>query len=143
MNGEMIPPAQGGFFKKAPVQDPITGDIMNQVRDISRRLRIIEERYSNLRKNIQVNEQNMLTDQRKVNADLKAVTSEITEMKRAFMEIKEEMRLMVAEVREAVKKEELKVLEKYVNLWEPLNFVTHAEVGKLIDLHLEKREKNG
>jgi len=39
------------------------------------------------------------------------------------------------------KKEQLKVLEKYINLWNPLNFVTTKEVEKIIEEKLKKGDK--
>ena len=38
-------------------------------------------------------------------------------------------------------KTELKVLEKYINIWEPIRFVTHDEVERVVEQILDKKEK--
>jgi chromosome segregation ATPase len=136
MNIEMFPPSQP---KGKPMDSP-GGEMINQIRDFSRRLRIIEERHSSLRKNIQVNEQNMLTEGRKFASEVKTINSEISELRSMINEIKEEMRMLIADVRQSVKKEELKVLEKYISLWEPLNFVTPGEVERIVRKIIDQRE---
>jgi hypothetical protein len=126
-------------FKKGSSQEAAFGEQANQIRDTSRRLRIIEERYSSLRKNIQVNEQNMLSEGKRVSSEIKVINSDISEIKHILNEIKNEMRMIVTEVKESVKKEELKVVEKYVSLWEPINFVTTSEVEKIVLRKIDER----
>jgi len=98
------------------------------LRDLTRRLRVIEERYTNIRKNIQVNEQNMLATNKKLMTEVKTVSMEVSDIKKGFHQLKEEINMIVHDLRETAKKEEVKILEKYIKLWEPLNFVTRQEL---------------
>lgn len=107
-------------------------DVSGLVKDLMRRVRVLEERYSSIRKNIQVNEQNMLSINRKLMTEAKTINMDLGELKQNMHEMKEEMLLVIKELKETVKKEEVQVLEKYINLWEPLNFVTHAELEKAL-----------
>ncbi|MEM4267689.1 MAG: hypothetical protein QXK37_02565 [Candidatus Woesearchaeota archaeon] len=141
---EMPETDKGGFslFKKNNASENAQfSDLISQIKDASRRLRVIEERYASLRKNIQVNEQNMLAESKKFQAEIKAINSDITEIKRILLEMKEEMRMIVLEVKESVKKEELKILERYINLWEPVHFVTIQEIDKYVRSSIENIEK--
>ena len=47
---------------------------------------------------------------------------------------------LVKELQTAAKRDEVKVLEKYINLWNPVKFVTQNEVEQIVKEMLE-REK--
>jgi hypothetical protein len=123
----------GGLFaqkKVAQQEDAI--DLGSVMRDVTRRLRVMEERMATDRKNIQINQQNTLGANKKLNVELKSTDLEINELKKEINSIKEQMVLVVNELKETTKKEDVKTLEKYIELWEPLNFVTQREVESLI-----------
>jgi hypothetical protein len=107
-------------------------EILAGIRDLSRRMRIIEERYGSIRKSIQVNEQNMLSAGKKSNADARVINEDISELKKSIREIGEEFGQIVKELKQGAKKEEVKVLERYINLWQPMNYVTYSEMEKRI-----------
>ena len=112
--------------------------VSNELNNVSRRVRIMEERYINLRRKTQVTDQNMLLNNRRFANELKAVSDDVKEIKRNVLELNTKLKLIVKELRECAKKEDLNVLQKYIELWEPLNFVTRNEVEKLIQEALEK-----
>jgi hypothetical protein len=116
-----------------------TGDVSGLVKDLMRRVRVLEERYSSIRKNIQVNEQNMLSINKSLMTEMRTINMEITDLKQSIHTIREELQLMVRELKETVKKDEIKVLEKYIQLWEPLNFVSHDEMERYISSRLENK----
>lgn len=113
-------------------------DVLNITRDVMRRLRQIEERYNSLRKTIQVNEQNMLKQSKKSNTELKAMDSDILEIKKHVRNMGEEIKLIIREMANSVKQEDVKVIEKYMEFWQPLNFVTHNELQKEIRKNIRK-----
>jgi len=123
----------GGLFtqKKAPDQQE-SFDLGNVMRDVTRRLRVLEERMASDRKNIQINQQNRLSQNQKVTINIKDLYGEISELKKEISVIKDQLTLVIGELKETTKKEDVKTLEKYIELWEPLNFVTKREVEMLI-----------
>ena len=122
------------FGNEQPQQDPTqVEDVSLLVKDLMRRVRVLEERYSSIRKNIQVNEQNVLSTNKKMKTEVDAVNLDFTDLKNSIREMNENIVLIVKELRETVKKEEVKVLERYIELWEPLNFVSHAEMERYVD----------
>jgi hypothetical protein len=130
----MQPPEDFNVLSRPPMEEPVdTGDMNGLVRDLMRRVRVLEERYSSIRKNIQVNEQNMIAINKNLVTENKSVNLEIADIKQAINEMKEELRLIVLELKETVKKDEFKVLQRYIQLWEPLNFVTHDEMQRYFE----------
>ena len=109
--------------------------------NLTRRLRVIEERFANTRSKIEIDEKNMLNFHKKVNLDFKSINSEILELKNDIKEMRTEMSMIIKELQLAAKKEDVKVLEKYIEIWQPLNFVTKKEVERIIKEILEEQNK--
>ena len=107
-------------------------DITSQIANLNRRLRLIEERYDGLRKKIQLIEQNMLKQSKTLSQETRATSSDLIEMRRSIEDLRGKARLMVKELMDCAKADELKVLQKYIDFLEPLQYVTRTEADKLI-----------
>ena len=130
---------QGFFHKNAPAQpdSALSEDIGN----LGRRIRILEEGLTNIRRITQVIEQNMLEKNKAFSTDIRALTSDINEIKSEINEIKERIVDIVKELEEAAKRGDVKVLEKYINFWNPVKFVTQNEVEVIVK-EILKAEKD-
>ncbi len=117
-----------------------TKEIVDQVNNISLRLRMLEEHYSNLRKKTQVIDQNMLNINKKNNREIKSIDISLNELKMDLEDTSEKIDLIIKELELSTKKEDFMVLEKYVNLWSPMNFVTREEVLRLIQEYKNKNK---
>ncbi len=113
--------------------DSAVSSFNEQVNTLVRTIRLLEERYSNLRKKTQVTDQNMLEDVKNINTELKLIDSDINEMKQQFLEVNEKISLLSDQIKKSVKKEDLSLLDKYLNLWSPLKFITVDEAKKIIE----------
>ena len=77
-------------------------------------------------------------------SDYKDKTRALLRTENALNEIedlKEKLSILGEENKLGATKEEVGVLQKYVNYWEPLNFVTRKEIDKIIDEKLGKTQK--
>jgi hypothetical protein len=148
-NGGQGAKKSGGLFShlgagKKPEQDPgqvVGADMTVQLRDFSRRLRILEERYVSQRKNQHVMEHNMLTEHKKLQQQMRSLQQDFDDLKRQIYEMKQQFDLIGSALRDTAKREDVIVLEKYINLWEPLQFVTRGEVERLIHFVLDGKKK--
>ncbi|PIY60636.1 hypothetical protein COY95_00740, partial [Candidatus Woesearchaeota archaeon CG_4_10_14_0_8_um_filter_47_5] len=75
---------------------------------------------------------------KKHTTEVETSVAEIQDLKQDFAGFKEKMQLIIKELQTRAKKEDVQVLEKYVNLWEPMNFVTHTDVEKIVAKVLEE-----
>ena len=116
----------------------LTEDPGTLLREIANRMRILEEKYNLSRERIFIINQNMIEQYKKLSEEIKAINDDIKEIKSDLFTIKEISKNSVKELEFFARKENLKVLEKYINLWNPLNFVTRDELEELI----KKRGKN-
>lgn len=124
--------------KKAP---PVKGqaqqvDYSGDFIQLGRRIKIMEEAINNLRRKILVNEQNDLNRQKKVLFDQKSALGEINEIKKDIENLKRVLREMINELKACAKKEEVEVLKKYINLWNPIKFATEETVERMIEERL-------
>ena len=107
---------------------------------VGRRVKVIEGAVNNLRRKILVNEQNDLNRNKKVQMDQKTTLGEINEVKKDIENIKRVLREVINELKGCAKKEEMDVLKKYINLWNPVKFVTESTVEKMIEEKLNERK---
>ena len=132
-------PKHKGLFGSSAKQPPFDMSIIsNEVANIGRRMRTLEERTSNLIRKSQIAEQNMLMNNKKVVTEIKTINADINELKKGLDEIREHLRQVVEELKRCAKKEEIKIVQKYVDMWEPVRFVTRNEVEHIIQDILNK-----
>ena len=135
------PPKQhAGFFRSQSPLQPDIGSFSEDIGNLSRRLRVLEESFTNLRRVLQVTEQNMLDKNRMFTTEIRTIASDISDIKKEINDIKEKVLELVRELQTSAKREEVKVLEKYINLWNPVKFVTQNEVEQIVKEMLD-REK--
>jgi len=106
--------------------------IANIISDLDRRLRILEERYGNLRKKIQLTDQNMIDAERSFGKELRGFNQEILELKRSVVDFDEKVVIFSGEMDITAQKTDLKILEKYLALWDPGTFVTRKELREYL-----------
>lgn len=137
------PPKQAGLFAPKPKSgadlNRMVSDLAGEVNNISRRMMILEERYTTLRKKSQLTDQNFLNGGKKASTDMHTVHEQIDELKKDLDDTIEKMRIIVRELKECAKHSDVEVLQKYINLWQPLNFVTRDTVTKLVSEEVESQ----
>lgn len=103
-----------------------------QVTELSSRLKVIEDRQLNLRRKSQLTEQNMLNMNKKLAGDLKALSQELHDAKSQLDEISDKLLQLMNELKRTAKKEDVKLLEKYLEFWNPMRFLTREEAIRMI-----------
>lgn len=120
---------------------PDLSGVTNDINTLGRRLRLLEEGFTNLRRLFQVTEESMIAKHKHYSAEIKTLTSDINEIRKEIQELKEKLILVIRELQTVARKEEVKVLERYINLWNPVKFVTQNEVEQIINEVLEKKQQ--
>ena len=107
--------------------------------DLDTRLRIIEGKYNLTRERLLSVNQNTIDHYKKINSDIKLINDDVKEIKENISSLKKTIKNLIKELKLFARKDQVKVLEKYINLWNPLNFITEEEVLELIE---KNRTKN-
>ena len=142
---EPLPPPpkkHTGFFGHSQQQPDELGSVASDMNTLSRRLKMLEEGFTNLRRFFQVTEENMIAKNKHYSAEIKTVSSDIVEIRKEVQELRDKFERIVKELQAVARRDEVKVLEKYINLWNPLKFVGQNEIEGIINEVLDKREKN-
>jgi hypothetical protein len=109
----------------------------NDAMQVSRRVKVLEEGLSNLRKKILIDEQNDINRHKKELVEHKTTINEVNDIKKEIENIKRVIKEVISELQGCARHEEVDVLKKYINIWDPIKFVTEETVEKMIDEKLE------
>ena len=107
--------------------------------DTLSRLRLLERRQDSLRQKLLIINQNMLEEYKKLLFEIRSLSTEVNELKTALAATQDSIKAIVRDSESFAKTQQLKVLEKYINLLSPLHFVTEDELHAI----LKKRDKHG
>lgn len=136
------PPGKKGFFgspRPAPAPNAEMTGLNDQMNGLAARIRVSEERMNELRKKILFIEQNMLTNHKKLIGDLKIANGEIDELRHKIVDVEDRVITIIKELRLTARKGDIDVLKRYIELWDPVKFVTadHAEkiMREVLDEH--------
>ena len=127
--------------EQQPQEMAEASNVTTDINTLSRRLRLLEEGFTNLRRFFQVTEENVIAKNKHFSVEIKTLTSDINEIRKEIQDLREKLMLVIRELQTVARKEEVKVLEKYINLWNPIKFVTQNEVEQIIDEVLEKKQQ--
>ncbi|MBW2973386.1 hypothetical protein KY346_03260 [Candidatus Woesearchaeota archaeon] len=120
-----------------PEAAPITEDMTR----LTARLKIAEERYGELRKKLLLIEQNMLSHHKKEMNEIKLLNSDITEINSRINMIEDRILMIVKELKLTARKEDIAVMKKYVELWNPMRFATKEQVENIVKEALGKEKE--
>ncbi len=118
--------------KQEATQPALPPYVTNEIDEIMRRIRLLEERFSNLRKKSQFTEQNMLKDTKELFEGINLLEANLTDMRSEISELNEKLLKLIDEMKQSVKKTDLNVLSKYLDFWRPLDFITREEAEKML-----------
>ena len=99
---------------------------------VDERVRILESRYSLMRDRLFLINQNMLTEYKKLGRDINFLSTEVKDIKQDINETKNLLRKIIDELQNFAKKDDLKVVQKYLDIINPMNFMTEEDVKKLV-----------
>ncbi|MEK6974211.1 MAG: hypothetical protein AABW41_03185 [Nanoarchaeota archaeon] len=111
----------------------------SEMNELSGRTRVLESKYSLARDRIFLINQNMIDSHKRLMIQIDSLNSDLKEIKNDVFIIKDTLRTLIKEFDSFAKKEDVKVLEKYINMWSPLKFVTEDQLNNLLKKTVKKR----
>lgn len=128
------PPAKKGLFggtKPAPGPSPEVTGLAEQINALAARIRVNEERFNELRRKLLFIEQNMLNNQKKALGEIKLSNEEICELRHKLEEVEDRVITIIKELRLTARKSDMDVMKRYIELWDPVKFVTAEYAEKI------------
>jgi len=130
------------FAQKTPTQNNSADSnlLLNQISRLNRRLRLIEEQISTLREHTNLVENNITQKDKNTTEELNNFSEELHDFHNEINEVKQTMDQFINKLDRFASKEEVKVLKRYLDIWNPMNFLTKEEVEEIISKKLEERK---
>jgi hypothetical protein len=107
-------------------------DVTYIIADVNNRVRSLESQYHLMGERILIINQNMIEEYKKIIKEIRAMNSELRTMKAEVAEVKAVAKDLITEMQGFAKKEDIKVIDKYLKLWSPMNFVTEEQLQETI-----------
>lgn len=123
-------------------QEQMQVDYAQAFNELANRIRILESKQSLLSEKLLVMNQNMIEEYKKVMKEMKVIDMEIKDMKKDLINVKNIVRHLTEEAGKFAKQSDVKVLEKYIKLWSPMNFVSEKQVQEMIQVALKAQESS-
>ena len=117
------------------------GDTPSILNNLNGRIRLLEERFIQSRENLELLNENLVEGQKEVLKKAKNLDNEIKKIKNENIELTNTINHIIKEVSLFARKDSVKVLEKYINMWDPLKFTTEEDVKNLIKEETKKSEE--
>ncbi|HII14973.1 MAG TPA: hypothetical protein HA362_01560 [Nanoarchaeota archaeon] len=106
--------------------------------ELVNRVRILESKYTLMSERLLIVNENMIEHHKKLTKDIKVVDMEIRDMKNDLERVKNILKHLSEEAANFSRKDEVKLLEKYIKMWNPINFVTETDVKNILQRELRR-----
>ena len=103
-------------------------------------VKALESKLNGLRREFELLKNNTTKHNSEVKQEIKTLNQDLVELKHSQEKVKENQELIIKEIKRTAGKEEVEVLKKYIEFWNPMHFVTQKDVERLIDQRLEDRK---
>ncbi len=113
-------------------------ELAMQISATSRRLRVLEERYTNLHKKNQLTDQSVLNLTKEFTREIKAQGQDMLDLKRELEDMKDKMKLAINELQDCAKIEDVQIIRKYVDLFDFVKFTTPKDVERIVEEKLSE-----
>ena len=118
--------------------DETNSNAIEILTDINTRLKDLDEKQSLLKEKVLLIGQSFLKQEEGISKEIALIRDDIREIKNDMERMKEAINHIVNESANFARKEELRIIERYMKLWEPLKFVKEDEVRSMISEALKK-----
>lgn len=98
----------------------------------------LESKVNNLLREVDVLKNDFINRANKLNKDFKSLSDDLMEVRHEQEKMNQKMTLIINELKQTAGAEEVVTLKKYVEFWNPLNFVTQRDLEKAIESKLEQ-----
>ena|SRR3989344_284294 len=103
-------------------------------------LKSVESKANNLSREVDLLKNDLVRKNNDLRKEVKGLTDDLLEIRQEQEKTLKKMDLIVSELRKTAGAEEVMVLKKYIDLWNPLHFVTQRDLDRAIRSRMETKE---
>ena len=101
----------------------------------------VESKVNTLVREVDVLKNDYIKKHNDLRRELKVSNDEVLELKRTQDQAQQKMDLVIKELKQTAGVEDVAVLKKYVEYWNPLNFVTQKDVERVVQVKLASQNQ--
>jgi len=106
--------------------------LYQQVNQLMSRVRLLEERYDQLSTKIKIVDESSLSRYKEMKEMISDFNADVDELKKLVKELETVVKNIIKELENVAKVQDVKVLERYINLLDPTRYLTKEEAIQLI-----------
>ena len=106
-------------------------------------MKALETKVNNLLREVDILKEDFMKKNANLKQQLKTTTQDLLDMKHQQAKTQQTVDLIIKELKQTAGKEQLDVIKRYMEFWNPLNFVTQRDIERIIETKMEeKRHSN-
>lgn len=102
-------------------------------------VKALESKINNLLREVEVLKNDSSKKNNDLRKDVKMLNADLLELKRERDKTQQKMDLVIKELKQTAGLEEVMILRKYMEFWNPLNFVTQRDLERAVETKLALR----
>ena len=99
----------------------------------------LEGKVNNLLRETDLLKNDFIRKNNQMRKDMKSLSEDVIDMKHAQEKTLQKMDLIIKELKKTAGIEEVMTLRKYVDFWNPINFVTQRDLDRAIETKLNEK----
>ena len=107
-------------------------EFIGKIGQVNARLRILEEKINQIRDKVEVIDQTMIENKKNFQEEFKDTNLRIDELFKELDDTKTAVRQVIKQLQTFASKRDVKVLQKYMDLFDPTLFMQREEIEELI-----------
>jgi len=123
--------SSGGLFSGKDKQQEVRQKIdthSSVILNVVERQKGLESSLDNLKEKVELIDSNAISNFKKQHNDIKSLRSDINDLKRQLESLTEHQKKITKQLEMVANKDEVQKLERYIDLWNPMDFVTREEM---------------
>ena len=105
-------------------------------------VKALEGKVNNLIRELNLIKNDTIKKSKRQEDDLKQVNQELLDVKHQQDQMLKKMDIIIKELQKTAGIEQLQTLQKYVDFWNPINFVTQRDVERIIEQKMEDKKNS-
>ncbi len=103
----------------------------------------LENKVNNLLRQTEIFKNDYIKKNTDLKKEVKALADGLIELKQDRDATVQKMDMIIKELRQTAGIEQVSVLKRYIDLWNPMNFATQRDIERMVELKLEEAHTHG
>jgi len=114
-------------------QAPSTaGMIISRLNDLNVRMRLAEQRINQNKERLRVIDDQMLGNKKELSSEVSEIEDSIIDLRKSIKNVNDTIQHIIKEMELTAKKQDIDVIEKYVDMMDPTRYITKDELKGLL-----------